>query len=75
MAQIRDILIDISVVTAIRKRKCHRSAKHSIQPGQDFLSVREKSGLGSKNYCNQCAPEILDSAKTKLVNITTRLAK
>lgn len=73
MAKIRDILIDISIVTAIRTRKCHRNAKHSIAPGEDFLAIRERSGLGSKNYCRQCAPEILGLARTKLAEITAKL--
>lgn len=66
MAQIRDILINISVGTAIRSRKCHRSRKHKIEAGQAFLSVRESSGLGSKNYCKDCAQAILETAKGKM---------
>jgi len=74
MAKIRDILIDVAVTTAVRKRKCHRNAKHAIRAGEDFLSVREKSGFGSKNYCKECAQPILDLAKNKLSGITNKLS-
>lgn len=74
MAQIRDILIHLSVETAIRKRKCHRSrGKHGIPRGETFLSVREAGGLGSKNYCKACAKLILDAAGIKLASIAQDL--
>jgi len=74
MAQIRDVLIHLSVETAIRKRKCHHSrGKHHIPGGERFLAVREGGGLGSKNYCKECAKHILDSAGSKLSSIVKAL--
>jgi hypothetical protein len=66
MAKIRDILVHVSITTAIRERKCHRTKKHRIQPGEVHLLVRESQSLGSKNYCKECAPEILRLAGGKL---------
>ena len=74
MAQTRDILIHLSVETAVRKRKCHHSrGKHDIAGGQQFLSVRESNSLGSKNYCMGCAAPILQGAKGKLLAISNQL--
>lgn len=74
MAKIRDILIHVSVGGAIRSRKCHRSSKHRVQAGESFLLVREAHSLGSKNYCKNCAREILSLAKSKLEEIMQRLS-
>jgi hypothetical protein len=73
MAQIRDIVIHVSSDVASRKRKCHRSKKHSIPGSYLFLSVRESNGLGSKNYCSVCANEILSQAIKKLQDIQAKL--
>lgn len=70
MAQIRDILVHVSVDTAIRDRKCHRSKKHKIHAGEIHLLVRESHTLGSKNYCKECAREILKLAEEKLIKIS-----
>ncbi len=76
MAQTRDILIHLSVETAIRKRKCHHSrGKHGIGAGEKFLSVREGSGMGSKNYCKECAAPMLAAAKGKFEGIVQTLAR
>jgi hypothetical protein len=74
MAQTRDILIHVSVGTAIRRRKCHHSrGKHHIVSGERFLMIREGSGLGSKNYCKVCAAPMLAAAKEKFVSIIQAL--
>jgi hypothetical protein len=74
MSQSRDILIHLSVETAIRKRKCHHSrGKHQIGAGEKFLSVRESSGMGSKNYCKECARPMLAAAKSKFEIIVQAL--
>ena len=57
----------VSVEAAERKRKCHRSGAHCVVAGDLCLVVRE--GLGSKNYCRQCAAPILDLAATRLTDI------
>lgn len=75
MAKIRDILIHISVSGAIRDRKCHRNSQHRVQAGELFLLVRNSQSLGSKNYCKECAREILSLAKSRLDEITQRLVQ
>jgi hypothetical protein len=74
MAKTRDILIHVSVDTAIRNRKCHRNSEHRVSAGEAFLLVRERQTLGSKNYCKQCAQDILSAAKLKLDVIGERIA-
>lgn len=74
MAQVRDILIHVSVDIAIRARKCHRSAKHKIEAGERHILIREAQGLGAKNYCKLCAHEILTIADGKLKSIIGELA-
>jgi len=73
MSQIRDIVIHVSADVASRKRKCHRSKKHSIPGSFSFLSIRQSNGLGSKNYCSVCANEILGQAIKKLQDIQSQL--
>ena len=73
MAKIRDILVHVSVSGAIRTRKCHRNSQHRVEAGEPFLLVREAHSLGSKNYCKECAREILALAKSRLEEITQKL--
>jgi hypothetical protein len=73
MPKTRDILVRVSVAGAIRQRKCHRSRKHQIQAGERFLLVQESNSLGSKNYCKQCAQEILDLADKKFAALRQEL--
>jgi len=73
VAKIRDILIHVSVSGAIRDRKCHRKAEHLVRAGELFLLVRESQSLGSKNYCKECAGQILSLAKSRLDEITKKL--
>jgi len=69
MARIRDILTHVSVETAIRRRKCHRSSAHSVRAGGQFLSIRETQTLGSKNYCARYARDILQVAEGRLADL------
>jgi len=73
MAKVRDILVHVSVSGAVRGRKCHRNSQHRVQAGESFLLVREAHSLGSKNYCKECAREILSLAKSRLDEITQEL--
>lgn len=67
MGKTRDILGHVFVDVAKRKRKCHHKSKeHAIVEGQRCLVIRESDGLGHKNYCVQCAHEILEAASQKL---------
>jgi hypothetical protein len=60
MPKVRDILIHVDVETAAAKRKCHhKPKKHSIAKGEPCLVVRGGPYNASKNYCRQCASEIL----------------
>lgn len=73
MPKTRDILIHVSVGVAVRERKCHRSSKHQIGPGQRHLVIRNEGGLGSKNYCAECAMEILTGAGDRLAAMISEL--
>ncbi len=75
MSKTRDILIHVSVETAIKKRRCHHSrGKHHISGGERFLSVRDGNGLGSKNYCKACAAPMMSAATEKFSAIQGELA-
>jgi len=73
MAQVRDILIHVTVEVAERQRTCHRNRKdHSITKGIACLAVYEGDGQ-RKNYCGRCAEDILIKAKAKLAGIEDQL--
>jgi len=72
MTQIRDVLVHVSVIVAIRQRKCHRSSKHHVNAGDQFLSIRDTYSLGSKNYCQPCAREIIALALEKITIISKK---
>jgi hypothetical protein len=71
MAKVKDILIHVIVETTVRKRKCHRSKKHSVSAGATCMVV--KDGLYKRNYCGACAEEILALARTRLASIKQQL--
>lgn len=66
MPQVKRLLKDASIEVASRKRICHRNrAGHEIAMGDSCLVVKEPEG-GKRNYCAQCAAEILDQAADDL---------
>lgn len=67
MAKVKDILVHVSVETAVSRRKCHRSEKHGVAAGNRCLVV--KQGLYKRNYCGTCASAILASAEIRLAAI------
>ena len=67
MPAVRSVLGHVSVETAEKKRKCHRKAKHSVPKGETCLVVRGGPYNSSKNYCKECAPEILNKAEADLL--------
>lgn len=69
MAQIRDVLVHVKVETAAKKRKCHRTASHSVAAGTKCLVIKNSGGLSHKNYCPACAKPILDRAKQRLASL------
>ena len=71
MAKVKDVLIHVIVETAARKRKCHRSKKHSVSAGSACMVV--KDGLYKRNYCGECAGEILSLARARLASIRQQL--
>jgi hypothetical protein len=74
MPKVRDILTHVSVETAIRQRICHRKRnEHSIEKGESCLVIKDASTGGKKNYCVECAPEILTLAKARLDNLEADL--
>lgn len=73
MPKVRGVLNHLRVETAARQRKCHRkSDEHVIPAKQRCLVVMEKSG-GKKNYCLDCAREILDRARGDLESLASEL--
>ena len=66
MPKIRDVLIHMNVDVADRKRKCHRSPKHSISKGETCLVIHGGPYNAGKNYCADCAAPILANAEKKL---------
>lgn len=73
MAKTRDLLVHVSVEVAVKKRRCHRNREHAVIAGKSCLLVKERSGLGSKNYCEKCAREILEAANRKLARLNQEL--
>lgn len=63
MAKIRQVLKDLSIETAKRKRICHRNRRqHEIRMGHKCLVIRDPATQSSKNYCAECAQQIIDRA-------------
>ncbi len=74
MPKVRDILINVAVEVAQRKRKCHRKPDaHTILGGQHCLVIKDPTDGSKKNYCCGCAQEILGTAQTKLSGLRTQL--
>lgn len=73
MAKIRDVLKHIGTEVAKRRRRCHRSKKHSISAGEECLVITDEASGGSKNYCTECAEPILTSAAARLESIRSAL--
>lgn len=70
----RDVLIHVSVETARGKRKCHHNRKHSISQGDLCLVIKSGAYNSPKNYCLECATDILSKAKEKLQNLISNLS-
>jgi hypothetical protein len=74
MPKVRDVLTHVSVECAARARICHRNrAEHSIAKGYKCLVVKDPATQGSKNYCGECAKEIINAARTRLAEIEQQL--
>jgi hypothetical protein len=74
MPKIRDILSHVSVEVAGRRRICHRNrADHSIDKGTRCLVITDPATGGGKNYCPECAPEILNKAKLRIAELEKEL--
>jgi hypothetical protein len=69
MATVRDIITHVEVQVAVNKRICHHNRrKHSVPSGHKCLAVHDHDG-GRKNYCLECAIEILAKAKSRLLQM------
>jgi hypothetical protein len=67
--KVRQLFNNIAVETAKQKRLCHHNrGKHSIAKGERCLTIKGTDG-GKKNYCVECATDILDRADTDLAQI------
>jgi len=75
VAKIRQLLNGASVETAKRRRICHHNrSKHSIAANTKCLVVKDAASGGSKNYCPQCAADILAHAETDLAALRNELS-
>jgi hypothetical protein len=74
MAKIREILRHVRVERAERKRTCHRNqAEHVIRQGDPCLAIYDGPRRARKNYCRECAQEILDLAGQDMRRILEEL--
>lgn len=74
MARVKNVLRHVKVETAKARRKCHRKQnEHSITKGQVCLVVTDAGSGGKRNYCDECAGEILDLANETLAQIRQAL--
>jgi hypothetical protein len=74
MPRARHVLKDVSLEVAQRRRKCyHQPTKHQIERGEPCLVIRNPSGEGGKNYCRDCALEILQVAADDLQRLRDAL--
>lgn len=75
MSKVRDVLIHVSIGTAERKRICHHNRKeHSILKGTSCLEIKDPATGGVKNYCPECAAEILAKAKLRVTELEQGIA-
>ena len=74
MGKTRDVLGHVKIEIAMGKRKCHHSrGKHFILKNSAHLAVQEGSFGARKNYCSECAKQILDHAKARLAEMEAAL--
>lgn len=71
MAKVKDVLIHVIVETAVKQRKCHRTHKHHVSAGAPHMVI--KDGLSRRNYCCECAKDILGLASSRLTSIREQL--
>jgi hypothetical protein len=75
VAKVRQLFNAASVEVAKRRRICHRNRrKHSIAAGERCLVLKDPGTGGTKNYCHQCAGEILDRAQGDLDDLRHQLS-
>lgn len=73
MAKIRQLFNHIEVETAKRERICHHNRKkHSIAKGERCLIIKQSDGA-RKNYCVDCAIDILDRATEDLAELRAKI--
>jgi hypothetical protein len=73
MPKVRQVLKHVSVETAQRKRKCHRTSTHAIPKGAICLVIKDEASGGSKNYCTECAEPILKNVEEDLARLRFEL--
>lgn len=74
MAKVREILGHVEVQTAERRRICHRNREaHVISKGDACLVIREAGSNGRKNYCRECAEDIIERARRDLGELRAAL--
>lgn len=74
MAKTRDILTHVSLEIAVRKRICHHNRnQHEVAKDERCLVVKDAATGAKKNYCRQCALDILQAASTRIALLRAEL--
>ncbi len=58
MAKVKQVLNGVAVQVAAGRRKCNHSKKHSIEPGDTCLAVKDPYWGSWRSYCARCGAEI-----------------
>ncbi len=75
MAKIRQLLNGAVVQVARRQRICHRNrTKHSIAANTKCLVIKDGASGGTRNYCPECAHDILARAEVDLAALRAELS-
>lgn len=73
MAKVRSVLIPATIEVAKAKRKCGRNKKHAILKGDMCLVLKDASTGYAKNYCEQCAQQIIEHGEASLAVLKSEL--
>lgn len=69
MAKVRSVLIPATIEVAKAKRKCGRNKKHAILKGDKCLVLKDASTGYAKNYCEDCAMQIIEHGEEALASL------
>lgn len=73
MARVRRLLRHLRIEEAKRKRRCYGNKQHAIQARERCLVIENPDFPGVKNYCLQCADNILDQLEADMWTLRDKL--